>query len=245
MQLLETILFEPENGCYLLDYHLDRLFTSAQYFNNLDGSFSSVPSAEEIKARLLHDIPQQNGPQRIRLLLSKNGELELQHSCLNESPPLCNIDDKVDTVKPLILALDVQSTHTQSPYVLNKTTQRDLYNAARDRLECDFHAGEKGREVKTFDVLLYNQNGEVTETSIANVAVEKEPGVWITPRLECGLLPGVFRRHLLETGQIQEGIIRVEMLNGQHGTPPRVRCFNSVRKVYDVRLITPSHHSNK
>ena len=134
---------------------------------------------------------------------------------MNGLPPLCNINDKADTKKPLIVALDAQPTESHSPYVLNKTTQRDLYNAARDRLNCDFHAGEKGREENTFDVLLFNQNGEITETSIANVAIEKEPGVWITPRVECGLLPGVFRRHLLESGQVQEGIIHVDDLKSQ------------------------------
>jgi branched-subunit amino acid aminotransferase/4-amino-4-deoxychorismate lyase len=131
---------------------------------------------------------------------------------LNGLPHLCNINDKADTKKPLIVALDTQPTESQSPYVLNKTTQRDLYNAARDRLNCDFHAGEQGREENTFDVLLFNQNGEITETSIANIAIEKEPGVWVTPRVECGLLPGVFRRHLLESGQVQEGIIHIDDL---------------------------------
>lgn len=152
---------------------------------------------------------------QVRLLLSSNGEVELQHTPLNGLPPLCTINDKEDTTKPLIVALDTQPTDSQSPYVLNKTTQRDVYNAARDRLNCDFHAGEKGREGNTFDVLLFNQNGEITETSIANIAIEKEPGVWITPSIACGLLPGVFRRHLIESGQVQEGIIHVDDLKNQ------------------------------
>jgi 4-amino-4-deoxychorismate lyase len=152
---------------------------------------------------------------QIRLLVNSDGEVEVQHTPLSELPPLCNISDKADTSKPLIVALDAQPTESQSPYVLNKTTQRDLYNTARDRLKCDFHAGEIGREENTFDVLLFNQNGEITETSIANIAIEKEPGVWITPKVECGLLPGVFRRHLLETGQVQEGIIHVDELKSQ------------------------------
>ncbi|KAI8584565.1 hypothetical protein K450DRAFT_216938 [Umbelopsis ramanniana AG] len=239
MQLLETILFEPGKGFYLLDYHLDRLLTSAQYFKGVDGRFDSMPSAEEITAKLQHDIPQKDGPQRVRLLVNSDGEVELQHTPLSELPLLCNINDKADTRKPLLVALDVQPTESQSPYVLNKTTQRDLYNAARDRLKCDFHAGELGREENTFDVLLFNQNGEITETSIANIAIEKEPGIWITPRVKCGLLPGVFRRHLLESGQVQEGIIHIDDLKSQRGVSPRIRCFNSVRKVYDVRLLIP------
>ena len=32
-QLIETLLWQPENGFFLLEYHLERLADSAQYFN--------------------------------------------------------------------------------------------------------------------------------------------------------------------------------------------------------------------
>lgn len=148
----------------------------------------------------------------MRLLLDAGGQLEIQHTPLTGVPSLCNIKDVSDTAIPLLVALDVEPIDTHTPYVTNKTTQRDVYNAARSRLQCDFHAGEKGKEDKIFDVLLYNEKGEITETSIANIAIEMVPGTWITPSLECGLLPGVFRKHLLETGQVKEGIINVKGL---------------------------------
>jgi hypothetical protein len=149
---------------------------------------------------------------KVRLLLDANGELEIQHTPLNGLPALCNINDASSRSTPLLVALDTQPIDTHSPYVLNKTTERDIYNTARDRLDCDFHAGEEGNEDRIFDVLLHNLKGEITETSIANIAIETEPGTWITPSLECGLLPGVFRKHLLETGQIKEGILKVQDL---------------------------------
>ena len=31
-ELLESLLFEPDNGLFLLSYHLDRLADSAEYF---------------------------------------------------------------------------------------------------------------------------------------------------------------------------------------------------------------------
>jgi len=55
-------------------------------------------------------------------------------------------------------------------------------------------------------VLLWNERGEITESTIANVVAEID-GVRVTPPLTCGLLPGVFRELLLETGAIQEGAI--------------------------------------
>ena len=39
------------------------------------------------------------------------------------------------------------------------------------------------------DVLLFNEKGEVTESTIANMAVEIE-GKLCTPPVQCGLLPG-------------------------------------------------------
>jgi para-aminobenzoate synthetase/4-amino-4-deoxychorismate lyase len=47
-------------------------------------------------------------------------------------------------------------------------------------------------------VLFLNVRGEVTEGAISNVFVEKD-GRWFTPPIECGLLAGVYRRHLLAT----------------------------------------------
>ena len=47
-------------------------------------------------------------------------------------------------------------------------------------------------------MLFLNLRGEVTECAINNVFVEKD-GCLFTPPIECGLLPGVHRRHVLET----------------------------------------------
>ena len=47
------------------------------------------------------------------------------------------------------------------------------------------------------DVLFLNQRDEITEGAISNIFVRIE-GRLYTPPLACGVLPGVFRRHLLE-----------------------------------------------
>ena len=46
-------------------------------------------------------------------------------------------------------------------------------------------------------MLFLNLRGEVTEGAISNIFIEKD-GRWFTPPVECGLLAGVYRRHLLE-----------------------------------------------
>src|SRR6185369_209127 len=56
------------------------------------------------------------------------------------------------------------------------------------------------------DVIFWNERGEITESSIANVVVEID-GELFTPPIECGLLPGVFRNYLLAQGKIKERVI--------------------------------------
>jgi len=59
------------------------------------------------------------------------------------------------------------------------------------------------------DLIFWNERGEVTESSIANLVVPID-GELFTPPIECGLLPGVFRNHLLAQGTIKERVITIE-----------------------------------
>jgi para-aminobenzoate synthetase/4-amino-4-deoxychorismate lyase len=97
--------------------------------------------------------------------------------------------------------------------LFHKTTQRDVYEAARKGLE---HFD---------DVLLYNENRELTEFTIGNLVVELG-GQLLTPPIACGVLAGTFRAHLLETGQIVETVIPVPQLS--HCT--RIFRVNSLRR---------------
>ena len=58
-------------------------------------------------------------------------------------------------------------------------------------------------------MLLYNDRGEVTESTIANLVVESG-GVLLTPPVSSGLLPGTLRAHLLDEGKIREKVIPVQ-----------------------------------
>ena len=75
------------------------------------------------------------------------------------------------------------------------------------------------------DVIFSNERGEVTESSIANVVVPID-GELFTPPIECGLLPGVFRNHLLAQGKIKERIITIE----EFKDAKEFFLINSVRK---------------
>jgi branched-subunit amino acid aminotransferase/4-amino-4-deoxychorismate lyase len=104
---------------------------------------------------------------------------------------------------------------TNDPFMLHKTTRRDVYDLSRKRTKCDWHATID----EPFDVIMWNQNRQISETSITNIAIRfninDNQHVWKTPPVECGLLPGVFRSYLLEHQQennLVEEIITIEDL---------------------------------
>lgn len=75
------------------------------------------------------------------------------------------------------------------------------------------------------NLIFWNERGEITESSIANIVVPID-GELFTPPIECGLLPGVFRNHLLSQGKIRERVITIEEF--QNAT--EFYLINSIRK---------------
>jgi para-aminobenzoate synthetase/4-amino-4-deoxychorismate lyase len=81
-------------------------------------------------------------------------------------------------------------------------------------------------------VLLYNTQGQVTESSIANIVVDLD-GRLCTPPVHCGLLAGTYRAWLLAQGQIHEQVLSIaDVLHSPH-----VYLINSVRGMRQVRVV--------
>ena len=74
------------------------------------------------------------------------------------------------------------------------------------------------------DVILVNEEGELTESTIANIAVKLD-GTWYTPPVAAGCLPGVYRASLLEEGRLVERPIPRHLLDECEG----IALLNSVR----------------
>jgi para-aminobenzoate synthetase / 4-amino-4-deoxychorismate lyase len=203
--LLETILWTPERKFWLLPHHLKRLLQSAEYFGF---------TADKIKVRkALNDcaaiLPQ--APHRLRLLVSKGGAVSVTASSLE--PGMSSFPD---------IALAAQPVDAANPLLYHKTTCRQVY---QDALKLVPGAS---------DVLLYNQKGEITESTIANIAVDLR-GRLCTPPMRCGLLPGTLRAFLLERGDIIEKAVTVKQLAACR----RIFLLNAVRGMQQVRLIHP------
>lgn len=94
--------------------------------------------------------------------------------------------------------IDTQPTPS-SVFTATKTTRREHYDAARSRA----NLLPLLQATATEDVLLYNTEGQVTESSASNIALYRD-GKWLTPPLSTGCLRGVIRRWLLEHDLVVE-----------------------------------------
>ncbi|HSH03357.1 MAG TPA: bifunctional anthranilate synthase component I family protein/class IV aminotransferase [Anaerolineae bacterium] len=113
---------------------------------------------------------------------------------------------------PMRAAVAREPIARENRFLYHKTSRREMYTAAR--------AGRPGYD----EVILWNELGEVTEGTTANVVVRRG-GRWVTPPVECGLLAGTLRGWLLARGMIEEGVVRVDELGDCEG----VYLVNSVR----------------
>ena len=216
-QLLETMLWEPESGIFLLNEHMQRLGKSAAYFDVPLDVYAIHDELDRVISEFAAAL------HRIRLLVARDGAFEMQTFPMEqgrERPPgappvLSQAEGRTSRrdVPTLKIILAKQPIDSQDIFLFHKTTHREIYeNAKAGCPDCD-------------EVILWNERGEVTEGCITNVVIRKE-GKLITPPVECGLLAGTFREHLLKSGEIEEGIITGEDLR----TAEEVFLVNSVRK---------------
>lgn len=216
--LLETLLWTPEEGFFLREKHIARLLDSAEYFGFSMPRRGGVPPpllANEIIESYLKDISSQfNSPQRVRLLLDKNGNLS--HEAKPFQAPTFEPPSSAAGTPPLAsmkISLANQPVNSNNVFLFHKTTHRAVYeNAKKDFPEYD-------------DILLFNERDELTEFTIGNLVVEMD-GKFYTPPISCGLLAGTFREYLIETGQVEERIIRVDEIEKCE----KIFFINSVRK---------------
>jgi para-aminobenzoate synthetase/4-amino-4-deoxychorismate lyase len=173
--LVETMRFDPQDGVPRLELHLGRLKGSAA---ELGFAFDRHEARNRIQA-LCFEL---EAPARLRLLLSRQGEIALEAAPL--PPPMDGVAECVALPLPVVPG-DWRLRH--------KTTDRGFHEAALAV------AREKGAR----EALLVRDDGLVTEGSFTNVFVERGE-VLLTPAASLGLLPGVLRAELLAEGRAQE-----------------------------------------
>jgi para-aminobenzoate synthetase/4-amino-4-deoxychorismate lyase len=149
------------------------------------------------------------GREKVRLLLFRDGRL----SC--ESAPMADQEQEA-TAAFAKVAVD-----SADPFLYHKTSWRGVY------------AGESARRPDLAEVIFVNERCEVTEGANSNIVALLD-GELLTPPLESGLLPGVFRGELLALGRVRERVLPRQDLE----TAQELYLVNSVRKWRRVRLVT-------
>jgi para-aminobenzoate synthetase / 4-amino-4-deoxychorismate lyase len=199
--ILEALLWTPDEGYFLWDRHLQRLAETAEYFQYpLD-----LAQVEQQLTALAATLTR---PMKVRLQLNSRGQVYVEVVELGRPP------------KPLRVGLAPEPVASSNRWLYHKTSRREVYDTARaTRPNCD-------------EVLLWNERGELTEATTANIVLELN-GEMVTPALSAGLLAGTFRAELLAQGAIVERVVPVEAL----GESTAVYLINSVRRWQRIKLV--------
>lgn len=198
-ELIETLLWEPGRGYWLLDRHVERLETSAKFFgfpfdaakmrDTLDTQVAAAP-----ESRL-----------RVRLLLAEDGRMTVTSTPLGPYDP--------DAVMRYVIS--PTRLDSADPFLFHKTTRRELYDQ-----EWKHYSETHGAD----EVIYLNEKGELAEGSRTNIFVARD-GQLFTPPLPSGLLPGVLRADLMASGRAEEAVLTLDDLE----TADEVFLGNSVR----------------
>lgn len=209
VRLLETLAWRPARGperesFALLERHLARLTDSAEYFGfTVDRETilrRLLTTSRELLAKGIRDS------RKVRLLVDRHGLVEI------EVGPIGTGASGPEGPAGWTVALADAPVDERDPFLFHKTTHRAVYDRARSRAPL------------MDDILLWNRAGELTESTVANLVVERD-GELLTPPVECGLLAGTFRAELLDRGTIREARLVREDLERASG----LWLINSVR----------------
>lgn len=216
-ELIETILWQPKHGYWLLNAHLGRLISSAQYFNYAIDKKSLLYKLEQTA----NNFPS-TAPQRVRLTLHKDGSYQITtRKCA--APARLSLSNCHKSTRQRLLTFATTPTDSKSPYLYHKTTMRKLYDTERQKaITCDF-----------FEVIFTNEKEEITEGSISNIFIRNNDK-YLTPPISCGLLDGVFRKYLLTKYpfKVKEKILYRKDLESAEA----IYVGNSVRGLVQVTL---------
>ena len=168
-EIIETMLCQ--NGIRLQALHLDRLSSSALVFGR---PFNRV-AAETIVNGCIKSLCRGTDFE-VCLRLTRQGVL---HITSKVYVPL----QRYGWVR-----IADEAIHADNVFRFHQTTRRETY----DRLL------PLARSQKLDDLLFCNDRGELTEGAMHSVFV-KRGNELLTPPLHCGLLPGVYRRFVLES----------------------------------------------
>ena len=139
---------------------------------------------------------------RLRISLDKSGEIELSLQVLAPLSPT------FCQAKLCLQEMDLNQVFTYF-----KTTHRPHLTVGNQ------------------EIIYHTAAGELLETSIGNLVL-KIAGKLYTPPVRLGILPGIYRQYLLETGKVEEKVLTLKDLAQAEAA---YGC-NAVRGLYELSL---------
>lgn len=204
LTLIETLRFTPESGFRNLERHRARMESSARLLG--------LPFDADLFEARLNEVPDDEGARRVRLELFGTGPLVMTHAAFAPVP--------AGTVWKLMIARSVMLS-SEDPLLRHKTSRRGHYEAAR----AEFPTASAD------DVLMLNERGEICEGTITSLFLPDGAGGYLTPALDCGLLAGVERQSMIDSGLARETILKPGDLEGRD-----FFVGNSLRGLIPARL---------
>lgn len=202
--VIETLGFEPARGFTRLALHMDR----AEATCGLLGITFERGLALQILGDAVEGFSDKAGL-RCRLTVDRQGVIDVSTRTLEPG------------LVPWRVMLSDQRLEASDPWLRVKTSQRALYDRARQTLTGGVD-----------EVIFLNGRGEVCEGTITNVFVQAGENL-LTPPLGCGLLPGVLRAELLQQGRAVEQVLSVDDLLQAEA----LFVGNSLRGLIPARLL--------
>ena len=193
--VFETLKWEKDVGFIRKSLHLERLEKTAQKFG-LWREYDFDRELAKFEKNIAFDAA------RIKISIDKD-------AVAIQAFPFA--DDK-DKWKFIVCETAVNS---KNPWLYYKTSKRDFYE----------YNWQNANKIGIDEVIFINENGHLTEGSRTNIFVDMGDGILLTPPINCGLLNGVLRRELIETGKAKEAIITPNDLQSAH----KIYLGNSLR----------------
>ncbi|KAK7419869.1 Aminodeoxychorismate lyase [Neonectria punicea] len=218
--------FENESSLYMLDFHRDRMLRAATHWewksavdalNGDDGLQNLIQLVQDVVG------PSETSPLRLRIVVSREGEIKVQKFNTPELPlenmfpkrlplPGSSLVQGDPTRGSQFTLLVDRAQTTRSEYTHYKTTKRAMYDSARERTNIS------PTDLK--EALVINQDdGSVMEGTITTPYFWRK-GQWVTPPVATkfswdsgsGGQDGTSRRWALARGLAVEQVVRADSL---------------------------------
>ena len=146
--------------------------------------------------------------------LDPRTDYRLQISIAKSGKVTCHLEKLQALPEAFCKAILVpQNTNLQQPFTYFKTSYRPHLSLGQQ------------------EQIYYNAQGQLLESSIGNLVLQLD-GHLYTPPVELGLLNGIYRQHLLATGQATEKILNLDDLKSAE----KIYACNALRGLYELEI---------